>query len=773
MVDRSGTRQVSCRKGKVVSRRQIRSILWLVLCAFFMVTGVTEAAWHTFYGSGGNDIAYALATDGSGNIYVTGYSRATWNGPAGEIPLHAYTGDSDIFVLKLDSSGAYQWHSFYGSSTSDGGAGIATDGGGNVYVTGESYATWNGPGGAIPLHAYTGSPDIFVLKLNSSGAYQWHSFYGSIGEDYAAGIATDGSGNVYVTGSSGTTWSGPGGAIPMHPYAGDLDIFVLKLDTSGAYQWHTFYGSSTSDGGAGIATDGGGNVYVTGESWATWSGPGGAIPLHQYTGDYEETFVLKLDSSGAYQWHTFYGSSFYDSGYGIATDGSGNVYVTGESSATWNGPGGAIPIHPYAGVFVLKLDSSGTYQWHTFYGSSGDADYGRGIATDRSGNVYVTGVAYATWNGPGGAIPIHPYTGNLEIFVLKLAGSGTYQWHTFYGSSGVDYGFGIATDGSGNICVAGRSSATWSGPAGGSPLHPYTGSTDIFVLKLSYAASGADFNADGSTEVAAFHLSSDQFFADYAGNMGQYGWGGNDCYPLIWDYNGDGATDVSIYHIPTNQWFVRGVPGDNLGAFGWGADDAVPVPGDYNGDGTVDRAFYHWPTNRWFVEQAGGSFTSYAFGWGGADSIPIAADYDGNGTTDMMLYHVPTNQWFVYGTGNLGQFGWNGSECIPVPGDWDGDGRTEIGIYHWPSNQWFWKNEDGTTHFLGQYGWGGTESFPIPGDYDGDGVMERAFYRPAENWWFIEGESDFVWGYGGPDFMPISSQMAIYNWFRFGLERFQ
>jgi murein DD-endopeptidase MepM/ murein hydrolase activator NlpD len=300
------------------------------------------------------------------------------------------------------------------------------------------------------------------------------------------------------------------------------------------------------------------------------------------------------------------------------------------------------------------------------------------------------------------------------------------------------------------------------------------GPSAVFTVNVRHAAwDSADFNSDGSTDVAAFHLSSDQFFTNYAGNIGQYGWGGNDCYPLIWDFNSNGATDVSIYHIPTNQWFVRGVSGDNLGAFGWGVDEAVPVPGDYNGDGTVDRAFFHWPTNRWFVEQAGGSFTDYAFGWGGADCIPIAADYDGDGTTDMMLYHVPTNQWFVHGAGNLGQFGWNGSECIPVPGDWDGDGRTEIGIYHWPSNQWFWRNEDGTTHSLGQYGWGGTQSFPIPGDYNGDGVMERAFYRPAENWWFIEEESDFVWGYGGSDFMPITSQMAIYNWFRFGLGKFQ
>jgi hypothetical protein len=183
----------------------------------------------------------------------------------------------------------------------------------------------------------------------------------------------------------------------------------------------------------------------------------------------------------------------------------------------------------------------------------------------------------------------------------------------------------------------------------------------------------------------------------------------------------------------------------------------------------IERAFYHFPTNRWFVEGQ----APVDFGWGGADVIPIAADYDGDGTTDMMLYHIPTNQWFVYGIGNLGQFGWNGSECIPVPGDWDGDGKIEIGIYHWPSNQWFWRDQDGTPHFLGQYGWGGMASFPIPGDYNGDGVMERAFYRPSESRWFIEGEPAFVWGWDGQNFMPITSQIAVYNWFRFVLGRFE
>jgi len=225
---------------------------------------------------------------------------------------------------------------------------------------------------------------------------------------------------------------------------------------------------------------------------------------------------------------------------------------------------------------------------------------------------------------------------------------------------------------------------------------PYT---ELFSLEFSsgfFPASKlpegvADFNGDGSTDVAALHLPSDQFFTDYTGNMGQYGWGGGDCYPIIWDYDGDGKTDISIYHIPTNQWFVKGVPGDNLGQFGWGGDESIPIPGDYNGDGMPERAFYHWPTNQWFVEGQ----EAVQFGYGGAASIPIAFDYEGDGKTDKMIYHVDSNQWFVHGIGELGQFGWGGANCIPVPADWNGDGKVEIGIVYVPDNEWIWRDSLG------------------------------------------------------------------------------
>ncbi|MBI4653917.1 MAG: SBBP repeat-containing protein [Nitrospirae bacterium] len=248
--------------------------------------------WHTFYGSTASDFSEGIAVDTNGNVHVIGYSRDTWNGPAAQAPLNAHSGNGDIVVLKLNTAGAYQWHTFYGSAS---GSGITVDTNGNVHVIGYSRDTWNGPAAQAPLNAHSGYYDIVVLKLNTAGAYQWHTFYGSAAStDRGSGIAVDTNGNVYVTGYSTVTWNGPGATAPLNAHSGYYDIVVLKLNTAGAYQWHTFYGS---DSGSGITVDTSGNIYVSGVSGATWNGPGATAPLNAWSwGGYRtvDIVVLKL-----------------------------------------------------------------------------------------------------------------------------------------------------------------------------------------------------------------------------------------------------------------------------------------------------------------------------------------------------------------------------------------------------------------------------------------------------------------------------------------------
>jgi hypothetical protein len=408
-------------------------------------------AWNTFLPSVSAGWGYSIAVDGSGNVYIAGDSSVSWG-----TPVNAHAGDYDAFVAKLNSSGVRQWHTFLGSMYPDLGSGIAVDGSGNVYVVGTSWAAWG-----TPVNAFAGGPDAFVAKLNSSGVLQWHTFLGSGDSDSGSGIAVDGSGNVYIVGTSHASWE-----TPVNAFAGGSDAFVAKLNNSGVRQWHTFLGSESGDGGRDIAVDGSGNVYMIGKSDASWG-----TPVNPYAGG-EDVFAAKLNSNGVRQWHTFLGSGGDDEGSGIAVDGSGNVYVVGASSAVWG-----TPMNPYAGgwdAFAAKLNNSGVRQWNTFLGS-GDWDWGHGIAVDGSGNVYVVGGSDATWG-----TPVNTFAGGGDAFAVQLNNSGVRQWHTFLGSGEWDWGCGIAVDGSGNVYVVGGSNATW-----GTPVNAFAGWSDAFVAKLA------------------------------------------------------------------------------------------------------------------------------------------------------------------------------------------------------------------------------------------------------------------------------------------------
>ena len=364
------------------------------------------------------------------------------------------------------------WNTFLGGSGNDYGISIALDGSGNVYVTGASTTTWGNP-----VRAYVGGYEAFVAKLNSSGTLIWNTFLGGSGEDDGYGIAVDGSGNIYVTGMGDGTWGSP-----VQAYGGgSYDTFAAKLNSStGALVWNSFLGGSGDDYSNGIALDGSGNVYVTGSSNATWGSP-----VQAYGGGSNDAFAAKLNSStGALTWNTFLGGSGYDEGYGITVGGIGNVYVTGDSNATWGSPEGA-----YSGgydAFAANLNSStGVLTWNTFLGGSG-GDYGSGIAIDGSGNLYVTGDTNATWGSPVGA-----YSGSWDAFAVKLNSStGALTWNSFLGGSGIDQGLGIAVDGSGNIYVTGHSTANW-----GNPMSPFSGGNrDAFAAKLNSSTGALTWN---------------------------------------------------------------------------------------------------------------------------------------------------------------------------------------------------------------------------------------------------------------------------------------
>ena len=162
-----------------------------------------------------HDYANGVVTDSSGNVYVTG-------GTKGRLDGNTSAGNTDLFMLKYNSSGTKQWTKQLGSSGRDSANAIAIDSSGNLYVTGMTF-------GGLDWNTSAGANDLFVVKYNSSGTKQWTEQLGTPSSDAANAVATDSSGNVYVV---GVTYGGLDG----NTNAGNADIFVIKYNSSGTKQ---------------------------------------------------------------------------------------------------------------------------------------------------------------------------------------------------------------------------------------------------------------------------------------------------------------------------------------------------------------------------------------------------------------------------------------------------------------------------------------------------------------------------------------------------------
>jgi hypothetical protein len=377
--------------------------------------------YSTYIGGGDYDYGNGIAVDASGAAYVTGSTEST-DYPTFNPYQGTYQGDIDVFVTKLSISGNSLIYSTYlGGNSWDDGNGISVDTSGAVYVTGftesTDFPTLNPYQGTLQ----GGSVDAFVTKLSGTGNSLIYSTYlGGDGYDHGKGIAVDASGMAYVTGLTFST-DFPTFNPYQGTYQGDRDVFVTKLNSSGnSLIYSTYLGGGDNDKGYDIAVDASGMVYVTGYTYSF------DFPiLNPYQGTkqgYSDVFVTKISSSGnSLIFSTFLGGDSYDFGYGIAVDAFGVAHVTGETNST------DFPtLNPfqerqnYSDVFVTKLSSSGNnLAYGTFLGGS-NYDYGRDIAIDASGAVYVTGNTNST-----DFLILNPYQGTYQgvgdAFVTKIS----------------------------------------------------------------------------------------------------------------------------------------------------------------------------------------------------------------------------------------------------------------------------------------------------------------------------------------------------------------
>ena len=213
--------------------------------------------WNNTWGGSDDDYGYGTALDGSGNISITGYTESYG------------VGESDVFLLKYDSSGILMWNTTWGGSDDDYGYGTALDDSGNAFITGytENYGT-----------AYN---DVILLKYDRTGNLLWNTTWGSSGLDYGNSIALSSSGTVFITGfteSYGKAYS---------------DGLLYKYDSSGNLLWDITFGKSNSfDDGTGIAIDSSGNAFIIGYTENLRGGGGCDIIILKYNYETENISLL-------------------------------------------------------------------------------------------------------------------------------------------------------------------------------------------------------------------------------------------------------------------------------------------------------------------------------------------------------------------------------------------------------------------------------------------------------------------------------------------------
>jgi len=331
--------------------------------------------------------------------------------------------------------------------------------------------------------------------------------------------------------------------------------------------------------------------------------------------DQMDAFVAKLDADGNLLWNTFLGGTQSDWGRDIAVDQLGSVYVVGYSDGTWGSP-----VRAFSGsnddVFVAKLNTYGMLQWNTFLGGT-DMDVGYGLAVDSLGNVYTAGRSGAAW-GP----PIRSFSGYFDAFVAKLNPSGVLRWNTFLGAAGDDGGYGIAVDEIGNIYVSGWSYTTW-----GSPIRQHSGYlADSFVAKIYTFGNLAwnTFLGGGPYSDYSFGVAVDAIGNIYASGSSNSTWGS----PIR---AFSGFRDAFVVKLNSS-----GMLSWNTFWGGANNDEGYGIAVDANADVYItgkNEAAWNSPDNAFVVKvDASGNLLSSTLLGGAADDLgeDIAVDTIGN-----------------------------------------------------------------------------------------------------------------------------------------------
>jgi hypothetical protein len=378
--------------------------------------GFVVTLWGTYYGGENPDQLVNMAVDRDGNICCLGQTESTAGIASSGAHLGEWHGIRTVFTVKFNAAGVRQWGTYFKPWTLywyEFGGGIACDASGNVGITGSErgpyslrafVAAFDPAGGMLwsdSLGTYKlgnvegmgiaaggdgsfvvggmatddgiatpgawqslkrGWCDAFLAKYATSGAKLWVTYFGGETGDAGVDVAVDGSGTIYLLGSTGS---------------GADDVFLAAFSASGTLLWATTYGGRGIEYPERLAVDAAGNILVCG----TTMSDDGIVPLGLAPTMYQpirhgrqDAFIARFAPGGTLLWSSYYGGEEMDFGNDAAWDDSGNALLGGKAQSV---AGIATPnAHKAAlggqdDVLLAAFTADGTLTWGTYAGGEG------------------------------------------------------------------------------------------------------------------------------------------------------------------------------------------------------------------------------------------------------------------------------------------------------------------------------------------------------------------------------------------------------------------
>lgn len=340
-----------------------------------------------------------IQIDSAGNVYALGVFSNTEDLDAGSGTYSVTSnGNDDIYLKKLDSDGNFIWAKTIGATEQEKAVKLSIDHTDHILLTGSYRGTVDlNPNAGVQSHTYAGEDDTFIEKLDSDGNFIWAKTFGSSGTELPSAIATDSSGNVYTIGVFANELDFDPSDADHLITPQDSDIFVLKLDSNGDFDWVKTWGGIGAEKSGSIFVDNDNNIYWSGAYLETIETNDASITLVNTT-DYYNFNIEKLDNKGDYLWshqiennNTLADASVDDSNItSISTDTWGNVFVSGhvETSADFNPSGDPYELSTgeanKINSFVLRLSNKADELPKTYYATNGGSGMQNGYSKEHA-----------------------------------------------------------------------------------------------------------------------------------------------------------------------------------------------------------------------------------------------------------------------------------------------------------------------------------------------------------------------------------------------------